>query len=124
MARLAAAHGVTTVERARLTAELSGRQRQCLTKGGVWVLTLDGPVRRGGTLHAAVVPAPDAGRRRTHPVDHGRTVPPSRAGCRDVGTVTETRPSCPRRAGRRRGHGRGTGQARRAGGTGRLPRRN
>ncbi|MFF9489490.1 PP2C family protein-serine/threonine phosphatase [Streptomyces sp. NPDC014676] len=63
VARLAAAHGVPTVERARLAAELSGQLRQCLTKGGVWVLTLDGPgpSAGAGTLHAAVVPAPGAG---------------------------------------------------------------
>ncbi|MFE4053594.1 PP2C family protein-serine/threonine phosphatase [Streptomyces sp. YIM B13518] len=88
VARLAAAHGVTTVERARLAAELSGRLRQCLTKGGVWVLTLDGPSAGDGTLHAAVVPAPDAGA-------SGRTpwtmaVPcPEPARVSDVGTVTE-----------------------------------
>ncbi|MEU7472574.1 SpoIIE family protein phosphatase [Streptomyces sp. NPDC044984] len=63
VARLAAAHGVPTVERARLAAELSGRLRQCLTKGGVWVLTLDGPgpSAGAGTLHVSVVPAPGAG---------------------------------------------------------------
>ncbi|MGW4025732.1 PP2C family protein-serine/threonine phosphatase [Streptomyces sp. NPDC005009] len=63
VARLAAAHGVPTVERARLAAALSGQLRQCLTKGGVWVLTLDGPgpSAGAGTLRAAVVPAPGAG---------------------------------------------------------------
>ncbi|MFE2282112.1 PP2C family protein-serine/threonine phosphatase [Streptomyces sp. NPDC059454] len=62
-ARLAAAHGVSPVERARLASALSGRLRQCLTKGGVWVLTLDvpGPSAGTGTLHAAVTPAPGAG---------------------------------------------------------------
>ncbi|MFI5570315.1 PP2C family protein-serine/threonine phosphatase [Streptomyces sp. NPDC051740] len=63
VARLAAAHGVPPVERARLAAALSGQLRQCLTKGGVWVLTLDvpGPSTGVGALHAAVTPAPGAG---------------------------------------------------------------
>ncbi|MFF5159479.1 PP2C family protein-serine/threonine phosphatase [Streptomyces sp. NPDC000348] len=63
VARLAAAHGVPPVERARLAAALSGQLRQCLTKGGVWVLTLDvpGPFAGAGALHAAVTPAPGAG---------------------------------------------------------------
>ncbi|GAA5082408.1 PP2C family protein-serine/threonine phosphatase [Streptomyces similanensis] len=42
-ARLAAAHGVPTLDRTRLTTALSARLRQCLTKGGTWRLTLDAP---------------------------------------------------------------------------------
>ncbi|MFE1509803.1 PP2C family protein-serine/threonine phosphatase [Streptomyces sp. NPDC058726] len=63
VARLAAAYGVPTVERARLTAALSGHLRQCLTKGGTWVLTLEGPGSPAGTsdLHAVVAPVPGAG---------------------------------------------------------------
>ncbi|MFJ2946994.1 PP2C family protein-serine/threonine phosphatase [Streptomyces sp. NPDC087226] len=63
VARLAAAHGVPTVERARLAAALSGRLRQCLIKGGDWVLTLDAPgsPADSGSLHVTLVPAPGAG---------------------------------------------------------------
>ncbi|MFJ6835777.1 PP2C family protein-serine/threonine phosphatase [Streptomyces sp. NPDC091209] len=39
-ARLAAAHGVSTVERTRLVTELSAQLRQRLVKGGSWLLTL------------------------------------------------------------------------------------
>ncbi|MFI7497927.1 PP2C family protein-serine/threonine phosphatase [Streptomyces sp. NPDC049687] len=39
-ARLAAAYGVPPLERTRLAAALSGRLRQCLTKGGTWRLTV------------------------------------------------------------------------------------
>ncbi|MFI2642160.1 PP2C family protein-serine/threonine phosphatase [Streptomyces sp. NPDC018610] len=42
-ARLAAAYGVPTLDRTRLTTALSARLRQCLTKGGTWRLVLDGP---------------------------------------------------------------------------------
>ncbi|MFD7705099.1 PP2C family protein-serine/threonine phosphatase [Streptomyces caelestis] len=90
VARLAAAHGVPTVERARLAAELSGRLRQCLTKGGVWVLTLDvpGPSAGDGALHAAVVPAPGAGAAGRAPWTV--TVPcPEPGRVSDTGTVAE-----------------------------------
>lgn len=61
VARLAAAYGVPTVERARLATALSGHLRQCLTKGGTWVLTLEGPDSPAGeaALHAVVTPSPD-----------------------------------------------------------------
>ncbi|MFI0967989.1 PP2C family protein-serine/threonine phosphatase [Streptomyces sp. NPDC021080] len=39
-ARIAAAHGVSTVERTRLVTALSAQLRQCLVKGGGWRLTL------------------------------------------------------------------------------------
>ncbi|MFE9877928.1 PP2C family protein-serine/threonine phosphatase [Streptomyces sp. NPDC005784] len=39
-ARLAAAHGVSTLERTRLVTALSAQLRQCLVKGGLWRLTL------------------------------------------------------------------------------------
>ncbi|MEU1853516.1 SpoIIE family protein phosphatase [Streptomyces sp. NPDC019990] len=62
LARLAAAYGVPTVERARLAAALSAHLRQCLTKGGTWLLTLDlaGDPAEEGLLHAVVMPSPDA----------------------------------------------------------------
>ncbi|WP_328557422.1 PP2C family protein-serine/threonine phosphatase [Streptomyces sp. NBC_00358] len=48
-ARLAAAHGVATVERTRLVTALSAQLRQCLVKGGGWLLTLRtaAPARTG-----------------------------------------------------------------------------
>ncbi|MFI8091131.1 PP2C family protein-serine/threonine phosphatase [Streptomyces sp. NPDC086080] len=62
VARLATAYGVTTVERARLTAALGGHLRQCLTRGGTWVLTLEEPSPAGtADLRAVVTPAPGAG---------------------------------------------------------------
>ncbi|WP_030897175.1 MULTISPECIES: PP2C family protein-serine/threonine phosphatase [unclassified Streptomyces] len=62
LARLAAAYGVPTVERTRLAAALSAHLRQCLTKGGTWLLTLDlaGDPAEEGLLHAVVTPSPDA----------------------------------------------------------------
>ncbi|MGW0136866.1 PP2C family protein-serine/threonine phosphatase [Streptomyces sp. NPDC003299] len=57
-ARVAAAHGVSALDRTRLAAALSGRLRQCLTKGGTWRLTLE-PAAAEGLLHAVVEPAPD-----------------------------------------------------------------
>lgn len=41
-ARLAAAHGVSAVERTRLVTALSAQLRQSLVKGGSWVMTLHG----------------------------------------------------------------------------------
>ncbi|MGA5362771.1 PP2C family protein-serine/threonine phosphatase [Streptomyces purpurascens] len=62
LARLAAAYGVPTVERTRLAAALSAHLRQCLTKGGTWLLTTDlaGSPAEEGLLHAVVTPSPDA----------------------------------------------------------------
>jgi hypothetical protein len=62
LARLATAYGVPTVERTRLAAALSAHLRQCLTKGGTWLLTLDmaGSPAQEGLLHAVVTPSPDA----------------------------------------------------------------
>ncbi|CAM5287043.1 PP2C family protein-serine/threonine phosphatase [Streptomyces aurantiogriseus] len=57
-ARLAAAFGVTPLERTRLAAALSGRLRQCLTKGGTWRLALE---TAGGRLHVEVAPSLTAG---------------------------------------------------------------
>ncbi|MFF8588946.1 PP2C family protein-serine/threonine phosphatase [Streptomyces althioticus] len=62
VARLAAACGVPTVERTRLAVSLSGQLRQCLTKGGTWLLTVEsaeGADGGPGELHVVVVPAPD-----------------------------------------------------------------
>ncbi|MER5432556.1 SpoIIE family protein phosphatase [Streptomyces sp. NPDC002588] len=57
VARLAAAHGVPPLERTRLAAALSGRLRQCLTKGGDWLLTARAA---NGLLGLEVRPAPGA----------------------------------------------------------------
>ncbi|MFD7767944.1 PP2C family protein-serine/threonine phosphatase [Streptomyces sp. NPDC059787] len=89
VARLAAAHGVPPVERARLAAALSGQLRQCLTKGGVWMLTLDGPgpSAGAGALHVAVTPAPGAGAAGRAPWTVAVPCPePGRAS--DAGPVT------------------------------------
>ncbi|WP_371673472.1 SpoIIE family protein phosphatase [Streptomyces sp. NBC_00289] len=75
-ARLAAAYGVPALERTRLTTALSAHLRQCLTKGGTWLLTLEitAAAAGEGLLHAVVTPAADAG---------ADTVPPWRTtvGC-------------------------------------------
>ncbi|MFC9289244.1 PP2C family protein-serine/threonine phosphatase [Streptomyces sp. NPDC057052] len=55
VARLAAAYGVVPLERTRLAAALSGRLRQCLTKGGSWRLGLESA---GGLLRVEVAPLP------------------------------------------------------------------
>ncbi|MFF5372286.1 PP2C family protein-serine/threonine phosphatase [Streptomyces sp. NPDC013187] len=62
LARLAAAYGVPTVERTRLAADLSAHLRQCLTKGGIWRLTMDlaGSPAEEGLLHVVVTPSPEA----------------------------------------------------------------
>ncbi|MCH5672177.1 PP2C family protein-serine/threonine phosphatase [Streptomyces gilvus] len=59
-ARLAAAHGVTALDRTRLATALSTHLRQCLTKGGSWRLTLEvtaapAPAAQN-ILHAVVTP--------------------------------------------------------------------
>jgi serine phosphatase RsbU (regulator of sigma subunit) len=61
-ARLAAAYGVSTLERTRLATSLSAHLRQCLTKGGTWRLTLQAPASGAGDglLHVTVVPDRDS----------------------------------------------------------------
>ncbi|MFE1845725.1 phosphatase, partial [Streptomyces sp. NPDC059515] len=62
VARAAALCGAPAVERARLAASVGGRLRQCLAKGGTWVLTLDvsASPSGGGTLTVVVAPPPEA----------------------------------------------------------------
>jgi hypothetical protein len=62
VARVAAAHGVTPLDRTRLAAALSARLRRCLTKGGTWRLTLQGPSpgADGGLLHLTLTPDREA----------------------------------------------------------------
>ncbi|MEU0075013.1 SpoIIE family protein phosphatase [Streptomyces sp. NPDC006332] len=68
-ARLAAAHGVSALERTRLTSALSAHLRQCLTKGGTWWLTLDVTAAPGedGLLHALVTSADVTGATAAQP---------------------------------------------------------
>jgi len=77
-ARLAAAYGVSALDRTRLTSALSAQLRQCLTKGGTWRLTLDvtaAPAGDGltaapagdGLLHALVTPADSTGAAAAQP---------------------------------------------------------
>ncbi|MFM9695180.1 PP2C family protein-serine/threonine phosphatase [Streptomyces europaeiscabiei] len=47
-ARLATAHGVSATDRARLVSVLTAQLRQCLTKGGVWLLTARATTARPG----------------------------------------------------------------------------
>ncbi|MDX3695615.1 SpoIIE family protein phosphatase [Streptomyces europaeiscabiei] len=47
-ARLATAHGVLATDRARLVSMLTAQLRQCLTKGGVWLLTARATTARPG----------------------------------------------------------------------------
>ncbi|MFF8971680.1 PP2C family protein-serine/threonine phosphatase [Streptomyces sp. NPDC014995] len=57
-ARLAAAFGVAPLDRTRLASALSGRLRQCLTKGGTWRLTVN---TGEGLLCVEVAPSPTVG---------------------------------------------------------------
>src|SRR5690606_15414440 len=61
LARLAAERSLPAVQRARLATTVSERLRQCLTKGGTWLLTLD-TARAGGTtrLHLVLTPPQEA----------------------------------------------------------------
>ncbi|EGX57511.1 hypothetical protein SZN_22341 [Streptomyces zinciresistens K42] len=57
-ARLAAACGVSTVERTRLVSALTAQLRQCLTKGGEWRVDATArPAPGGGVLRVEVGPA-------------------------------------------------------------------
>lgn len=90
LARLAAAYGVPTVERTRLAAALSAHLRQCLTKGGTWLLTLDlaEGTAEEGLLHAVVTPSPDAYAAGEPPWE--LTVPcPEAARAAEVGAVAD-----------------------------------
>ncbi|CAL9354344.1 PP2C family protein-serine/threonine phosphatase [Streptomyces sp. NPDC057838] len=90
LARLAAAYGVPTLERTRLAAALSAHLRQCLTKGGTWLLTLNvaGSPAEEGLLRALVTPSPEACAAGEPPWEV--TVPcPEAAGPADAGTVAE-----------------------------------
>ncbi|EPJ42094.1 hypothetical protein STAFG_0856 [Streptomyces afghaniensis 772] len=126
LARLAAAYGVPTVERTRLAAALSAQLRQCLTKGGTWLLTLDmaGSPAEEGLLHAVVTPSPDASAAAGEPPWEVTVPCPEVARATESGTVEEDAAALAEALlGADRGHGRGAGQAHRAGGSGRLPPR-
>lgn len=63
VARLAAEHGVSVLDRTRLVTALTAQLRQCLTKGGTWRLTLQAASRSGHgeqpQLRLGVRPSPD-----------------------------------------------------------------
>lgn len=59
-ARLATAHGVSPTDRARLVSMLTAQLRQCLTKGGAWLLTTRVTTARpGGTRFLVEVTSPN-----------------------------------------------------------------
>ncbi|MFH8662513.1 PP2C family protein-serine/threonine phosphatase [Streptomyces afghaniensis] len=91
LARLAAAYGVPTVERTRLAAALSAHLRQCLTKGGTWLLTLDmaGSPAEEGLLHAVVTPSPDASAAAGEPPWEVTVPCPEVARATESGTVED-----------------------------------
>ncbi|WP_086558901.1 PP2C family protein-serine/threonine phosphatase [Streptomyces africanus] len=91
LARLAAAYGVPTVERTRLAAALSAHLRQCLTKGGTWLLTLDmaGSPAEEGLLHAVVTPSPDASAAAGEPPWEVTVPCPEAAGATEAGAVED-----------------------------------
>ncbi|WP_338775423.1 SpoIIE family protein phosphatase [Streptomyces sp. DG1A-41] len=91
LARLAAAYGVPTVERTRLAAALSAHLRQCLTKGGTWLLTLDvaGSPAEEGLLHAVVTPSPDASAAAGEPPWEVTVPCPEAARATDGGAVED-----------------------------------
>ncbi|MET7454666.1 SpoIIE family protein phosphatase [Streptomyces sp. NPDC005574] len=60
-ARLAAACGVPARERARLATALSAHLRQCLTKGGTWLLTLETTAAPDGEALLTAEVSPPAG---------------------------------------------------------------
>ncbi|MFG3103893.1 PP2C family protein-serine/threonine phosphatase [Streptomyces sp. NPDC048182] len=97
-ARLAAAHGVPSLERTRLAVSLGTQLRQCLTKGGVWRLTLEtdtAPDTGKGRLRAVLAPEHDADAGGEPPwqltVRSSETVPPpaSQAGAADPASLAE-----------------------------------
>ncbi|MGW7201886.1 PP2C family protein-serine/threonine phosphatase [Streptomyces sp. NPDC054837] len=61
-ARLASAHGLSPLQRTRLTAALSAQLRQCLAKDGSWLLTLyvTGTAAEQAHLHVTVTAADPA----------------------------------------------------------------
>ncbi|MFF6918207.1 SpoIIE family protein phosphatase [Streptomyces sp. NPDC012466] len=90
LARLAAAHGVPTVERTRLATGLSAHLRQCLTKGGTWRLTMDladSPAEEG-LLHLVVTPSPEACA-AGEPLWEATVPCPETAGATEGGTVAD-----------------------------------
>ncbi len=91
LARLAAAYGVPTVDRTRLAAALSAHLRQCLTKGGTWLLTMDlaGSPAQEGLLHAVVTPSPDASAAAGEPPWEVTVPCPEAARAEEDGTVAD-----------------------------------
>ncbi|WP_435282827.1 PP2C family protein-serine/threonine phosphatase [Streptomyces koelreuteriae] len=91
LACLAAAYGVSTVERTRLATALSAQLRQCLTKGGTWLLTMDlaGSPAEEGLLHAVVTPSPEASAAAGEPPWEVTVPCPEAARAGESGTVAD-----------------------------------
>ncbi|CAL9615348.1 PP2C family protein-serine/threonine phosphatase [Streptomyces sp. enrichment culture] len=87
--RAAARCGVPAVERARLAASLTGRLRQCLAKGGTWVLTLDLPSSApgAGSLRAVLTPPPELAAAGQIPWEVAVAAPEPAAGAPEEGAA-------------------------------------
>jgi serine phosphatase RsbU (regulator of sigma subunit) len=95
-ARLAAASGVSTVERTRLVAALTAQLRQCLTKGDEWRVGVEvTPAAGGGDFRVEVAPAkrrPDDPRPPWHasvPCAEGADLSGAEPAADDPGTLAE-----------------------------------
>ncbi|MEV2213953.1 SpoIIE family protein phosphatase [Streptomyces sp. NPDC050997] len=90
-ARLAAAYGVSALDRTRLTSALSAQLRQCLTKGGTWRLTLDATAApaEDGLLHALVTPADGTGAAAAQPPWRMTVHCPGAMDAADAATVAD-----------------------------------
>ena len=86
-ARLASAYGLSPLQRTRLTAALSAHLRQCLAKGGSWLLTLHitGTAAEQAHLHVTVIAADPA----AHP-PWRTSVPCARTPIAEDGSVPDS----------------------------------
>ncbi|MGI5380460.1 PP2C family protein-serine/threonine phosphatase [Streptomyces sp. CA-251387] len=89
VARLAAACGVTPVERTRLVAALSAQLRQCLTKGGDWRVGVELAVSPGGGDFRVEVAAAKRRPEDRRPPWHASAPSAEDADLSDAGHVTD-----------------------------------